>query len=90
MSDEPELTILGESARVDLKFPPVDTSTLGSADLIGFHSSLNWIIPEYTLGRSLRLSLLLFDKVIAETNLHDTPDRIMGSVANSGRRVRIS
>lgn len=77
-----------EFAREGLAFPPIDLRKLGSPELVGYHSYLNWLVPELTLGRSLRLSLLLFDKVIAETDFDDLPERMLYRLAAEGKLTR--
>jgi hypothetical protein len=76
------------AARKELAFPQINAKGLGTADLIGYHSYLNWLSPTLQLGRSLRLSLLLFDKVIAETDFDDLPERGLNMLVSEGRLDR--
>lgn len=77
-----------EFARKGLTFPPVDSSWIRPTELIGYHSYLNWLVPELALGPSLKLSLLLFDKIIAESDFEDLPERTLASLTNEGKLTK--
>jgi hypothetical protein len=62
-------------ARQNLMFPPIDVGGIGSNQLLGFHSFLNWLKPELTFAPNLKLSLLLCDKIIVETYFPTFPEK---------------
>jgi len=72
------------AGRNDLTFPKIKDAAVGRGDLIGYHSYLNWLIPTLAIGKSLRLSLLLFDKIIAEVDFEDLPDRVLQGLVSAG------
>lgn len=74
----------GRAGQRDLTFPKIQNLAIGREDLIGYHSYLNWLVPTYVFGKSLRLSLLLFDKIIAETDHEDLPDRVLQGLVSQG------
>lgn len=74
-----------EFAREGLTFPPLDASRIRPTELIGYHSYLNWLVPELALGPSLKLSLLFFDKIIAESDFEDLPERTLTMLTTEGK-----
>lgn len=71
-----------------LTFPPLDLHEIGSAELVGYHSYLNWLKPDLAFGRSLRLGLLLFDKVVAETYSPDEVDMMVRNFVQEGKLTK--
>lgn len=77
-----------EFARENLTFPPLDSSRIRPTELIGYHSYLNWLVPELALGPSLKLSLLFLDKIIAESDFEDLPERALASLTKEGKLTK--
>jgi len=73
------------AGRPDLTFPKINNNAVKPNGLVGYHSFLNWLQPTLTFGRSLRLSLLLFDQVIAETSTDDGPELLLKSLVSQGQ-----
>ncbi|MCJ7792114.1 MAG: hypothetical protein MUP49_06900 [Dehalococcoidia bacterium] len=49
---------------------------------------MNWIVPELALGQSLRLSLLFVDKIVAECDSEDLPERALASLTKEGKLTK--
>jgi len=74
MKEETPVESCGLARSEDLQFPPANLSHFQSGELVGYYSYVNWLVPELTLGPWLKLSLLLFDKIVAESGWADDPE----------------
>lgn len=75
-------------AREDLTFPPLDRRWIRPDESVGYHSYLNWFMPRYALGQSLKFSLLFVDKIIAECDDEGLPESMLTLLTKEGKLTK--